>query len=129
MLLLAQKPDIGPLLMWIGAICVVALLGGMVLMAVRRRVLDQASSPTQEQGRLLDDLREALKRGEITQGEFDSAKATMAARMAGKPPPARPAPPVGGVRTPDGGFVARPGVDLTGAPLPQKSGRPPNAGL
>ncbi len=129
MLLLAQKPDLGPILLWIGAICVVALIGGVVLMAVRSRILEKEGTASEQQGRLLDDLRDALSRGDLTQAEYDAAKATMAARMAGKPPPPRPAPPPGGVRTPDGGFVARPGVDLTGEPLPKGPGRPPAAGL
>ena len=128
MLLLAQQVKLGPVLLLIGAVLVVVVLGGVLLMAVRRRVLEQPGSEAAQQGRLLDDLRDALKRGEITQSEFDTAKATMAARLAGKPPPPRPAPPPGAVRKPDGSLVAKPGVDLMGHPLPGAAPRPPATG-
>jgi hypothetical protein len=129
MLLLAQQVKLGPVLLLIGAVLVVVVIGGVVLMAVRGRVLEQPGSGAVEQGRLLDDLRSALERGEITQSEFDSAKTAMAARLAGKPPPPRPAPPPGAVRRPDGSLVAKPGVDLTGRPLPGHGNTPPGTGL
>jgi hypothetical protein len=126
-LVLAVQRDITPYLIMVGIMMAVVIAGGLVLLVLRARVLRQTG--TQQAGGLLDDLRRMLERGEISQAEFDATKATMVARLAGKAPPPRPAAPPGAVRTPDGGLVAKPGVDLTGAPLPGPSKGPgPRAG-
>jgi hypothetical protein len=123
-----QQPQLRQILIPIGAIIVVAVVGGLILMAVRRRMIGGRGDADFQRG-FFDDLRDMLKRGEITQGEYDAAKANMAAKLAGKPPPPKPPAPPGAVRKPDGSWVAKPGVDLTGAPLPPGGGSPPAAGL
>jgi hypothetical protein len=126
-LVLAAKPDVAAILLLIGIILILVIVGGLFLLHLRRRILETHSGP-QQHGGLLDDLRAMLERGEISQEEFDSTKAAMAARLTGKAPP-KPAMPPGAVRRPDGTLVAKPGVDLTGAPLPEQPGSPPPSAL
>jgi hypothetical protein len=99
---------------------VVTMVAGLVLLALRRRVLGGAGEGLERQGRLLDELRGMRDRGEISAAEFDAAKGAMAARLTGKEVPRPPMPP-GATRAADGSLVAKPGVDLTGAPLPRGS--------
>ncbi len=102
-------------LIWVGVLIVVVAVGGGVLLAYRRRILDKG---TQDQGGLLDSLRAMRDSGHITPDEFDAARKRMAARVAGVPPPlsasTRPLAMDPAVRK------AQPGFDLTGAPLPKQ---------
>jgi uncharacterized membrane protein len=113
------------LIIGLGAIIVIVLLAGLAVMAMRRRLLVKDSSAA-TQGRLMDDLRAMRDKGEITPQEYDAARATMAARLAGKP---RPAPPPAAPRpTPHASeqtLRAKPGFDLTGARLPSPAALPP----
>jgi hypothetical protein len=107
-----QQQTITPLLIWLGVLILVAAVGGALLMAYRRRIFGNESS---SQTGLLDDLRAMRDQGQITAEEYDAARKRMAARLAGvAPPPSAAVPPVAdpGVRS------AKPGFDLTGAPLP-----------
>lgn len=118
-------------LIWVGVLIVVVAVGGGVLLAYRRRILDKG---TQDQAGLLDSLRAMRDSGQITPDEFDAARKRMAARVAGVAPPpsaaSRPLPADPAVRK------AHPGFDLTGAPLPRptegqgpdKSAGPPSNG-
>ena len=128
LVLVQQQPNVRQILIPIGAIIVVAIVGGLILMAIRRRMLSGRSDLDIQRG-FFDDLRAMLHSGEISQAEYDAAKANMAAKLAGKPPPPKPAAPPGAVRKPDGSWIAKPGVDLTGAPLPPTGGSPPSPGL
>ena len=119
------------LIVGLGGIIVIVLLAGLAVMALRRRLLirDSASAT---QGRLMDDLRAMRDRGEISPQEYDAARATMAARLAGKPvdrPAPRPAPkpaPKSAPSSQDTPIIrAKPGFDLTGARLPNPTALPP----
>jgi hypothetical protein len=95
----------------IGIVAVTLL--GVVLISARRRLL---AKPSEDQAGLFDSLRQMRDRGQLSPAEFDAARKRMAARVAGVPPPpsaaTQPPPPDPAVR------IARPGFDLTGAPLP-----------
>lgn len=120
-------------LMWVGVLIVVAIVGGAVVMVLRRRMFDP-SNDSSGAGSLLEDLRRMKREGEISDAEFEQAKRALTEKIARtldakrahadairprtggatskparKPPPARPGP----------GKDAPPGYDLTGEPLPR----------
>ena len=76
----------------VAALIVLAVLGGLGVLAVRRRML--AKDTAADQGGLLDDLRAMRDRGQITPEEFDAARKSIAAKMTGRAAaPARAKPP------------------------------------
>jgi hypothetical protein len=116
--ILAAK-SITPTLLLLGGLIVTVVAMGLVVVWVRGRML--AKEGMQNQTGLLESLRAMRDRGEISIEEYDAARLGMAAKMAGKP---RPAPATGSRPMSPGVKVARPGFDLTGAPLPQASSPP-----
>jgi hypothetical protein len=116
--------SLGAYLGWIGVFIAAILLVGMFILAYRRRMLGPNDSADHARG-LLDGLRRLRDTGQMTPQEYDAARKTIAGKLAGKEPgipPRRPNP------TPSGGAAARPGFDLTGAPLPRpdpQGGREP----
>lgn len=110
------------ILIAVGLLILVVLAFGLFALRLRRRLLaDDSSGPTGQL--LLDDLRQMLKRGEITQAEYDTMRQRMAARMSASSGTrlsgagARPAASI----TPTAGERSVPGIvrrDLTGDPLP-----------
>ncbi len=114
---------------WAGALIVASLVFGVVVMTMRRRLLngsDSAGAP----GAMLDELRAMRARGEISQSEYDHTRSSIAARAAGREPPPRP-DAARGPEAPDGSVAARPGYDLTGERLPARKpdpGEPPSPG-
>jgi hypothetical protein len=119
----ARQIDYARFYTFMGIIVALSLLAGLAVLAFRRRLLRRDSDPALH-ARLMDDLRAMRDRGEISPDEYDSARATMAARLAGRPPP--PKPPPAPRSHSDSTRRAPPGFDLTGAPLPSPP-RPPNA--
>lgn len=78
------------ILLPIGGLIILTILGGLGVMAVRRRMLAK-DSPASDQGGLLDELRRMRSSGQISDEEFDAARRTIAARLTGKPSvPRRP---------------------------------------
>lgn len=116
---LAQSRQAPPveLWIWLGALVVATLVLGVILLAMRRRLLDSDDAEPGA-GSMLDDLRAMRDRGEISQAEYDHTRKTIAARAAGREPPPRP-DESRSPEAPDGSVAARPGYDLTGAPLPR----------
>lgn len=108
-------------LIWVGVLIVTVIAAGGAVLAFRRRLFDKGGEDT---GGILDSLREMRNQGQITTEEFDAARKRMAARIAGVAPPpsvaTRPQTRQLGVRT------AKPGFDLTGAPLPPPGGPTPD---
>ncbi len=110
------------ILIAVGLLILVVLAFGLFALRLRRRLLaDDSSGPTGQL--LLDDLRQMLKRGEITQAEYDAMRQRMAARMSARSGTrlsgsgARPAASI----TPTAGERSVPGIgrrDLAGDPLP-----------
>jgi hypothetical protein len=119
LLLLAPEKSITPYAIWIGVMIGALVVAAVVLLIFRSRVLSKDSG-TVSSG-MLDELRAMLNRGDLTQEEFDAAKAAMVAKLAPRPasvPAAVLKPKAKPVATTDA-RVAPPGFDLTGRPLPK----------
>ena len=145
--LLAQTKTFSPklVLIWVGAGIVFAVILGMIAVALRKKLFDKYSA-SDIRGSLMDHLRDAHARGEITNEEYEQTRKSMASRMShvldtkragglfelpdpkrpskrpasrfGAPfKPADPNPVAPSLPDPDG-LRAPPGYDLTGQPLP-----------
>ncbi|RMH28173.1 MAG: SHOCT domain-containing protein [Planctomycetota bacterium] len=73
------------LLIWVGALIVVALFGGLVMLAVRRRMFNEPDAAAD--AGLMEQLRRMLERGEMTQDEYDLARRKIVERARGNPAP------------------------------------------
>lgn len=84
MLTLAQqatpKGDIMPALLWLGVLIVATVVLGLVVLAVRKRVLANSSDVAHEAG-LMDSLRAMRDRGEMTNEEFEATRRAMIERV------------------------------------------------
>lgn len=114
MLPLAQSSTpTGQILLWVFVLIVVIVVGGLAVLELRRRLLSKDRGSMS--AGLMDEMRTMHARGELSDEEYDRVRKRMAARAAGRDPdefaPATKMPEQGEVR-------ARPGFDLTGAPLP-----------
>lgn len=67
----------------VGILIGLCLIGGLLVMMVRRRIL-RGDSDDAATVSLMDSLRGMLRNGEITQGEFDAAKRSMVTGLAAK---------------------------------------------
>ena len=100
--------------LWAGALAGVIVVAGAAVMALRRRLFGSgapADAPVME----LHELRALRERGEVSDEEYESLRAALIRGYGGAE----------GVRAVvgDGGERrARPGFDLTGAPLPGGAG-------
>jgi hypothetical protein len=136
-----------PVLVWVGVLIACAVVGGMVVVLLRKKMLDQQTA-TDISGSLMEHLRDAHARGEITDAEYEQARKSMASRVSqvmdtkrggglfelpepkrrlrpassfGKPFDASAVEPPSSTGPGTDELRAPPGYDLTGAPLP----RPP----
>ena len=99
------------MLPWLAALLAAALLGGVLILLIKRSFF----APTRDDPRsLLDDLRDLRDRGEITPDEYETARLKMVARLTGKDFQQLHADAIRKA----GGLVAEPGRDLLGRPLP-----------
>lgn len=113
LLLLAQSAanrNLGPMLLQLGLLIVLVLVLGVVILAVRKAMFKDDNADAG--GSLFDDLRRMRDSGEISELEYDYLRKCIAARAAGKDLPPRPP------ELEQAELRARPGFDLTGAPLP-----------
>lgn len=83
----------------IGGLIVIAVIGGVGVLAVRRWMLANNSTAL-DHGGLLDDLKRMRDLGQLSQEEFDAARKSIAARLAGRAQPGRASPPNLGARRP-----------------------------
>lgn len=137
----AAQPSRSPqavaeLILWIGVIILVLVALGIIAIYFRNRV--HRADPSESQtGSLLESLRAMHRRGELSQEEYESARASLMAGMTGSQTATgshtrkadRPA--AGGESGDREGpreRIARPGFDLTGEPLPPRRDTPPDAG-
>lgn len=129
----------GGAIMWAMILIVAALVGGLVILAVRKKMLETPSSDIGSEG-LFDALKRMRESGEITREEYDAARKRILERaMQGT---ARPEPRSAAQASilevaaregldrearkreeprrpaPHEGLSAPPGYDLTGEPLP-----------
>ncbi len=109
-------------LIWVGALIAAVLVLGMVILLLRKRLFIKDGD---DAGGMLSDLRRMHKSGELTTEEYDAARRALTFRVAGRADAPRAVPPPGqrpssaAQATPAGELRARPGFDLTGAPLPR----------
>lgn len=110
------------MLPWLIAPALLAVIGSLLIVYLRKRLFSDraADQPTGMMG----ELRAMRERGEITEDEYDRARAAVIAKATGKDPEA--------VRLESirkaGGLVAEDGFDLTGRPLPGNEAEPSEPG-
>lgn len=124
-------------LIWVGVLIVAVLALGIVIVAIRRRVLARDHAATDG---FIEQLRRMHKSGELSTEEYDAARRSLTAKLAAgmdtaKAPASSARPPGGPGSTsaarlrpaaePPQELRARPGFDLTGAPLPRPAPPPP----
>ncbi len=151
-LVLAQQArplSIGPYLFAVMAAIGVLVLGGLVVLYLRRRVLEQQRA-MDSAGSFMEQLRAMKRSGQITEAEYERTRKAMAAKVSAKMDtarsnglfelpetrprplhPTRQAPPMSASADPQtqssgrvpktGDVVAPPGYDLTGERLPGPS--------
>lgn len=114
----ASRGDPIDVVIWVGALILAVTAAGLIVMAIRKHLLSRENQSSQAGG-MLDQLRAMHARGEVSDAEFQAARASLLAKATGVPVPKpetpRETPPEPSERR------ARPGYDLTGAPLPPMS--------
>ncbi len=110
---------VASVMLWLGVLLAAVLVGGFALLFFRRNILD-SGAPGASVGFDLRALREMRDRGEISESEYEAARAEIIGALSGAKPPA---PPPTRDATPGTGETLRaePGFDLTGEPLPDFS--------
>lgn len=86
MTFLGASPTSGVLL-WVGILIVLAMLGGLAMLMVRRSMLGELPDAGADGG-LMDRLRGMVERGEMTRAEFDQARRTIVRRAGARRAPA-----------------------------------------
>lgn len=116
-------------LVWAMVLIVAAIVGGFVILAVRKRMLSVPKDDIASEG-LFDALRRMRDNGELSQSEYDAArKRILEKAMEGKAPmgPAKTPAQISiltaaareeSKRARADDLLAPPGYDLTGEPLP-----------
>ena len=136
--------DVGTVLVTTGLLIGAVILGGLILMWLRRRMTTETRGGSD--ATVMESLREMRDSGAISAEEYEAARQGVIERMRGEiqtgstgaanssgvagvtKSPTRSATGLGR-RLPGDSAVARPGFDLTGAPLPPTSdGEPPTTG-
>lgn len=107
-----SKQDLNRFLVTIAVLIGVVLVAGLVLLMVRKRFLSGRDEDVMA-GSIFDDLRRMLKDGDISEVEYEYLRRCIAAKAAGKEPPPMPAELAS-----ERELRAKPGFDLTGAPIP-----------
>jgi hypothetical protein len=134
----SQSADPITVVVAVAALIIAVVIAGLAVMHIRGRLLRKHDDRSSTES-WLDELRAMHRRGEVSDEEFQAASASLLARVTGSPVPAPPPAPSTG---PARGLprhlgdpstrTARPGFDLTGAPLPTPGGpiteRPPDHG-
>lgn len=124
-MLAQQQPRADPIavVVAVAALILVVVGAGLAVMHLRKRLLRKgdASSTTSS---WLDELRTMHRTGQLSDEEFQAARASLLARITGGPIPPSPVRPVSPMSPT--ARVAPPGFDLTGAPLPRPIGERPD---
>ena len=143
--LLAQAKPYSPtpVLICVGVLIACAMIGGTLVVILRRKMLDRQTASDANRS-LMEHLRDAHARGEMSDAEYEQARKSIASRVsqvldtkrAGglfelPSPKRRPARPITAslaadepakparASPPSPEIRAPPGYDLTGAPLPK----------
>jgi hypothetical protein len=100
------------MLPWLVIPVVLAVAGALLIVYLRKRIF--ADEAADQPVGMMADLRAMRSRGELSDDEYERARAVMIARATGKDPDQVRADSI----RKQGGLVAEPGFDLTGRPLP-----------
>lgn len=119
-----SRADLSTIMVWVALLLVAVIVGGVGLFWVRRRLLGGEETEAAE-GVSLQSLREMRSRGELSDAEFEAAKAVVLAQMGAAGPAGGSAAAATANPIAPGMLRARPGFDLTGDPLP-KASEPPS---
>ncbi len=110
---LAAGDPVGPVLVWIAVLIGAVLAAGILLFWLRRR-LDPRAELERESPLDLATLRRLHRDGELTDEQFEAARAAVIRELGGDD--SAPHPHAAALRPRD--RRAEPGYDLTGEPLP-----------
>lgn len=144
-LTLAQQSkalSFGPYLFVVMGAIAALVLGGLAILYLRRRVMEQ-NRGMDAAGSFMEALREMRRNGQISEAEYERTRKAMAAKISAKldtqrsnglfempetrPRPRPPVAPRTGPNTTEPTHLeAPPGYDLTGAPLPKPSNPRPD---
>ena len=111
------------IVVWVIVLMLAAIAGFWIAMVIRKRTLSPDDDGSTE-GLTLGALRDMHARGDLDDDEYERARAAILARAGVDPDKARP---LTDPSDPQQTFVRRaePGVDLTGAPLPDLGRKDP----
>lgn len=73
------KATQGEVILWVGILAALALLGGILIVWVRKRTLSKSNDANAVS--LMDNLRDMLAKGVITQAEFDATRRAMVKKI------------------------------------------------
>jgi len=107
-----SRQDLNRFLVTIAVLIGVVLVAGFVLVLVRKRFLNAGDEHVMA-GSIFDDLRRMRDAGEVSEVEYEYLRRCIAAKAAGKEPPPMPEELAS-----ERELRAKPGFDLTGAPIP-----------
>lgn len=118
----SRSMDVGAIMVWAGVLVVVVIGGGLALFWIRRRLL-ASDAATGGDAVSLQTLRDMKARGELSDAEFEAAKAVVLEQLGGVGIRGGAGDPAAALRpkSPPADRRARPGFDLTGEPLPRPS--------
>lgn len=74
------KGDILPVVLWLGILIVITVAGGLIVLAIRKRILSKSSDAADEAS-LMDSLRALRDRGEMSNEEFEATRRAMIDRV------------------------------------------------
>lgn len=79
----ADQAATNKVLLLIGIMIAAVLAGGLIILALRRRILQRETGDAGAGG-LMENLREMVRKGQISEEEFKLARRKMADRIAGR---------------------------------------------
>lgn len=79
------QPDLLPLLGWVGVGVALAIVAGVVLVAIRKRMLSRQSQAS-ESASMFQQIRDLRDRGELTEEEFNAIRTKLVERAKGSAP-------------------------------------------
>jgi hypothetical protein len=88
----AGHRDTSVVVTWVVVLIGVIMVGGLVLMWMRRKIFAAEAAEQQASG-LMESLRKMRDSGQMSQEEYDATRKAMATRIAGGSPAAAPASP------------------------------------
>ncbi|MEM9559630.1 MAG: SHOCT domain-containing protein [Planctomycetota bacterium] len=82
-MLTTQSASNGSIWLPLGLLIAAVMVGGFIVLALRRRFLNDSSGPAQTPGGLLDEMRRMHEAGELSDEEYDRVRRRLARKAAG----------------------------------------------